>query len=344
MKNSGRIYYERKGIIFVLSSSGKKYYGEAAPLPGFSNETFEQLAPVVTSQHQQWLNMLSSPSPLKQLQNYYKARETAPSLQFALDSVATQLEAQQAGKKISTFLFGHTHSKITVNGLVPLLQEASPITAIQELTRDGFNTVKCKVGRNFKREYEQLTRIRYLFPDLRIRVDANRAWTLEEAATRLKTLEPIGIEYCEEPLRHPSPSAYDKLRRETSVPLALDESVNIEPNWADLLDSCSILILKPMVIGSFSTLFTIRQQARATGCKIVFTSSLESSIGRMITAALALGMGASDYAHGLATGSVLSEDFASNLPNIHSGSIRADELDFGTINPTLIASKAKTIR
>ena len=59
-------------------------------------------------------------------------------------------------------------------------------------------------------------------PQMQIRLDANGAWSVAEAAAALRTLAPAGIELCEEPV--PSIEETAELDAETSVPLAIDES------------------------------------------------------------------------------------------------------------------------
>src|SRR5947209_5129149 len=59
-------------------------------------------------------------------------------------------------------------------------------------------------------------------PDMAIRLDANGAWTVAEALTALRALEPAGIELCEEPVHGADQIA--ELSPQTGVPLAMDES------------------------------------------------------------------------------------------------------------------------
>lgn len=320
-----------------------QYFGEAAPLPGFSSENLQDTRVHIERYIDDWPELFGTDHSIQQLQAHYLTEEIPPALQFSLDSLAYQLEAQEAKKSLGSFLFEDDVSKLAVNGLVSLVDNDDPLSSVQKMTARGFQTIKCKIGANFDREKEVLIQIRNRFPELHIRLDANRAWTLEEADDHLQMLESVGIEYCEEPLRHPTAEKYNRLSRQISLPLALDESVNKNQHWESLLPYCSVLIIKPMMIGSFAKLFAIRQQAQQNGCRLVFTSSLESSIGRTVTAVLASGLGSADYAHGLNTGTLLAQDIRADQPNIISGVIHPDELNPSAIDKSHLKNIATNI-
>ncbi|MDZ7714701.1 MAG: hypothetical protein U5J95_00660 [Balneolaceae bacterium] len=74
-----------------------------------------------------------------------------------------------------------------------------------------------------------------------------------------------------------------------------------------------------MVIGAFSKLFATKALVSTHDITTVFTSSLESGIGRMMTATLASGLGAKQTAHGLATGSLLTMDVWDDGTYINNG-------------------------
>ena len=65
-----------------------------------------------------------------------------------------------------------------------------------------------------------------------------------------------------------------------------------------------------MLFGSYSDIIKSMNQLKDLGKKTVFTTSLESIIGRTVTGILASGLGSSEVAHGLATASFLSNDLS----------------------------------
>src|SRR5699024_2048265 len=324
---SSKTYNHRSGLLLMLLVGRKSFYGEAAPLPGFSSETVEEIKKTVENNGQQWKEMLQREKPTKLLEAYYLKTHIPPSLQFALDSLAYQLEAHRTDQSLLSHLFNIYSPQISVNAVISLSNKATIIEQeTDQLIKKGYNTLKCKVGLNAHYELSQLHKLRANYPRLNIRLDANGAWTPEEAKNYLKEVETIGIEYCEEPLANPTADAYALLQAQTKSPLALDESLTKANHIEALLSYCSVLILKPMVLGSFRTLFDICKRANKLNIKIVLTTSLESGIGRNITAALATGIGSFSYAHGLNTAGLLGRDLLPEKPKISNGFISTDKL------------------
>lgn len=342
-KSSRQVYQNREGFIFCLSGPDFKCYGESAPLPGFSLETFSTTQTHIEKFTDKWLEILETEHPIRNLRTHYSAAETSAELRFGLDALAYQLQAHKERQSLRTFLFENHLPSLPVNGLLSLVENTDPVSSVEMMVDRGFQTIKCKVGVRFKREREQLGQIRSQFPNLGIRLDANQAWSLNEAISSLNALESIGIEYCEEPLRQPTVNNYRELNQQTSLPVALDESICKSRHWRALMPFCSVLIVKPMVIGGFEELFTVCQQAKKYDCSIVFSSSLESSIGRTITAVLASGLGSPDFAHGLNTGSLLSRDINLDQPKIISGSIQLDDIDTIVVDQAYLETIAEKV-
>lgn len=329
---SDRTYHYRTGLIFSAVVAEANFYGEAAPLPGFSTETTDNITSLSRQYLDYWQEILASQHPSDLLDKHYQKHRLPPSLQFGLDTLAYRVEAHRSHQKFLSTLFTDVHNQLLVNGLVQLSSRKKTLKEVKSLAEQGFSTIKCKVGIDKEHERQLLNAIQERYPDLRIRLDANRAWTLQEAKQWLSSLAGLNIEYCEEPLAHPTPQDYERLTRHTAVDLAIDETLTAS-DWQDFLPHCAVLILKPMVIGSFHTLITIKKQAEQHDCALVLTTSLESSIGRSVTALLAGGVGSTVLAHGLDTGSMLAEDVLPGWPPITSGRIRLSDLHHQNMLP-----------
>ena len=322
---SSRSYKNREGWILCWEEINRLYIGEAAPLPGFSQEKMSDIKHAIEELSHDWKKILQAKQPVEQFQEYYQKQPIPPTLQFALDSLSYQIEAYQTQRRVTSLLSNASPaSTVPVNGLLSLMNDKTTISDAQVLVDAGFDTVKCKVGQNFSQENKALQEIRKTFPKLNIRLDANQAWTFSEATSYLSELEPLKIQYCEEPLAQPSADHYQTLAKQTSIPLAIDESINQHNEWQPLLPYCSVLVIKPMMIGCFNKLKYIRRQAQEANCKLVLTSSLESSAGRCMVALLASVLGAKNYAHGLNTGRLLLQDTVPGHPTIKNGLIKLD--------------------
>jgi len=318
-QNSRKTFKKREGFILEYSSGNAHFWGEAAPLPGYSIESLADVENFLTIHKKEIHSALEAKGPIYSIQHFFERFEDLPySVQFGLDSLAYQLEAYEEKKSLKRYLFPDALNKIPVNALLSLHSQ-DLLTTIKKRVANGFETIKFKVGIEFKQEYKQLQKIRSEFPNLKIRLDANQAWSLKETLEHCSQLSALNIEFCEEPLREVSPENFEILSQHCNIPFALDESIINCSYWPNLLPFTSYIILKPMFLGDFTTIFETKRLADTHDNKSVFTTSLESSVGRQITAILASGWGTIDTAHGLATGSLLERDVHSESMYIKDG-------------------------
>ncbi|WP_138429536.1 o-succinylbenzoate synthase [Fodinibius saliphilus] len=319
LDTSSKTFAYRKGIVLVYqTSSGKKIFGEIAPLPGFSKNSLDKIETELQEHVDIIIETLKSSSPVVELQKMYDKFTFSPSLTFGLDTIAYQTTALDKGINMADILFSTYNETVPVNTLGNLLSE-NVCTEVHQLTRKGFKTIKFKVGRSIETEYQQLREIRSTFPELTIRLDANRAWTLEEAITNCKLFSPLDIEYLEEPLKRATTQMYKELFQATNLPLGIDETIIKDDFWPDILPFTSHVIIKPMVLGNFKKIFATNTLANTHDNKTVYTTSLESGIGRIVTALFASGLGSNQSAHGLTTGSLLDRDLIYDSNNIFNG-------------------------
>lgn len=318
LQTTKKTFEDREGIIIEFISDDLHYFGEAAPLPQFSRVNLKKIHSVLSKIKDKLENLLSHEEPVLVLHNFFKEEEIPPELQFGLDSLAYQIEAGRSDKNLKNFLFPDAPSQIPVNGLVSL-QTNDYLEKTAKKVSAGFQTIKYKIGLDFETELQRLKEIRAKYTELIIRVDANQQWTTEEAQKKCNKLAPLNLEYCEEPLRNPTPQNFELLSNQTKLPLAIDETILQVSYWPNLLPYTSYLILKPMLLGSFTKIFETKRLADTHENRTVFTSSLESGIGRSITATLASGKGAPETAHGLTTGNLFANDIYSDSAFITNG-------------------------
>lgn len=326
-RTAGETYTHRQGIILEAEEGDIYALGEAAPLPGFSRETFtgvkkqaEQIGSLV-------LELLDNEATIIERETCYKEHNIAPSLRFAIDTLASGYLAQKAGRSLADFLFENHQPAVKINEVISLLSQDEAMARVNRAVTDGFDTLKLKVGPGFENIPSLLRQIRSDYPKLTIRIDANGSWELDEAIRNLGQLEEFDLEYCEEPLADPAPDALEELTSATGVPLALDESLLQSDHPEELLPFTSACILKPMAIGSFSNLFATKALADTHDNKTVLTTSLESGIGRHMTAILASGLGSPSTAHGLHTGGLLKIDVWNDGTYINNGCFTLPDLN-----------------
>jgi O-succinylbenzoate synthase len=197
---------------------------------------------------------------------------------------------------------------IKVNATLPAVKDVQK--ALEPFGK--FEVVKIKVaepGQTLQDDIDRIQQVREHYPDARIRLDANGNWDIETALHIAKIIyqENIPLEYLEQPVRTIAEMAELKLKlQEFNIKIAADESVRkvSDPLAVAQAHAADILVLKAAPLGGINNALHIAKEA---GLPVVVSSALETSVGISMGVHLAALIN-SDYASGLATSALLSED------------------------------------
>ncbi|MGA9101191.1 o-succinylbenzoate synthase [Aeromicrobium sp.] len=197
--------------------------------------------------------------------------------------------------------------RIPVNCTVPAV---GPELAADIVRRSGCTTAKVKVAERGQMLADDLMRVEAvrdaLGPSGRVRVDANGAWSVDDARLAINTLDAVGnLEYVEQPCATVEELA--ELRRTIDVPIAADESIrNVgDPLRVAELEAADVAVLKVQPLGGVHACLEI---AEKIGMPAVVSSALETSVGLAAGVALAAALPELPYACGLGTMSLLDRD------------------------------------
>jgi O-succinylbenzoate synthase len=196
--------------------------------------------------------------------------------------------------------------RVPVNTTVPAV---GPEQAHALVVASGCSTAKVKVAEPGQTLSDDIARVEAvrdaLGPAGQLRVDANAAWSLDEATAALRELAGFGLEYAEQPVASLSDMA--ALRRRVDVRLAADESVRKaeDPMRVAGLDAADIVVLKVQPLGGVRACL---QVAEACGLPVVVSSAIETSIGIAAGVALAAALPELPFACGLGTVPLLDAD------------------------------------
>lgn len=176
-------------------------------------------------------------------------------------------------------------SSITINGLVWMGDKELMAERINDKVKAGFHCIKLKIGGiNFNDELDLLRLVSEICPDVELRLDANGAFTPENAMERLSALSAFDIHSIEQPVRQGQWKVMGELCRKSPIPIALDEELiglNSGKLKREMLDAIrpQYIILKPTLCGGFhgSDEWIALAEERNIGWWA--TSALESNIG-----------------------------------------------------------------
>lgn len=204
---------------------------------------------------------------------------------------------------------------IEVNATIPVV---APALAGRLAIVGGARTAKVKVadpGSTLAEDAERLEAVRAAMgPSARLRIDANAAWSLEEALAALPLLDRAagGLEYAEQPCASLEDLA--ALRRALDIPIAADESVRRaeDPLRVVRAEAADLLVMKVQPLGGVRRCLELAEQA---GLPVVVSSALETGVGLSAGLALAAALPELPHACGLGTASLLTGDLVD--PPLH---------------------------
>lgn len=305
---AGESFDHREGLLMAVQRDNLICYGEIAPLPGFSAETLQD----ATHQTRRFIddhrNLLEDGSPVMITQSI-EEYDLLASVRYGFDMLVLDMMAKMEQCSISEVLGLEVNSTLRCNGVVGSGSAEAIHGKVSNLVKRGYSTLKFKVGGDHHAELSVIARIRKQYPQIKIRLDANQAWQVDEAISKLSDFAKYHIQYCEQPVIQHDLTGLGKVKEISPILIAADEAADSVSSAKVLIeeDHCDILIIKPMVFGSVNELIVTKTLADTHNKQIVFTTSLESVIGRTMTAELAAGLGTSTLAHGLSTGELLRE-------------------------------------
>lgn len=177
---------------------------------------------------------------------------------------------------------------VRYSGVIAATQGRKILFAALRLWIWGFRQIKVKVGIEGQDDVKRLAGVRCRVDrKMEVRLDANEAWTPEEAVEKIRALEQFHLSAVEQPVPHSQTDALAEVRRQVKVPIMLDESLcsmrdaerAVEKQTADLFN------LRLSKCGGFIPTLRLAQFAKRhnIGCQLgcqVGETSLLSAAGR----------------------------------------------------------------
>ena len=292
------VYTERK-IWLVYTDEGG--VGECAPLPNLSCDDIPNYSEVLRSFCDEVER--TGEIPYEDLRDY-------PSMLFGLETAFTRFDNA----------FSRGEVGIPINGLVWMGTFDEMRQRIEQKLEQGFHCVKLKIGAiDFDAELELIKKIRRRFShhDVELRVDANGAFSFDEALYKLELLSQYALHSIEQPIRAGQWSFMSELCRESPMPIALDEEligVNDPDQKRQMLNIIRprYIVLKPSLHGGMMGCREWIETARDMRIGSWITSALESNIGLNAIAQFCSAVYGDDIRmpQGLGTGQL----FTDNIP------------------------------
>jgi L-alanine-DL-glutamate epimerase-like enolase superfamily enzyme len=271
-------------LVRMTTDDGAVGWGEATPDPNVTGETFHSTIAVLEHDLAPALIGLDVRDREGLVRAMDARVDAVPAAKAALDIAAHDLVATMAGLPLWALLGGKSKPHLTISRVVSIKSPEDMAADAQQHVRDGFETVKLKVGdwRNPRLDVARVAAVREAIgPDIGIKVDVNQGWqTPGIAIPAIRSMLASAPDYIEQPVDQHDISALAEVRRATGAPIMADECVHsvremqrvVELRAADLVN------IKLMKTGGLVNALRVNALAEAAGIVGQVGTMVESSI------------------------------------------------------------------
>lgn len=315
-------YTHREGVLIRYLDNSADLWSEASPLPGFSPDTFDDVCRFLANSLNEINAFFTSDFTVSDLKNQLQKWPQFPSLQYALSYLGLRVLALKTERAPWDFLpFGFT-PELSINDVIGISDSEETRQKISDSFGKGFRTLKIKTGSSPGELAGILNEEAANCPGLQFRIDPNQSWPADRISEFSSLFSKLPVEYIEEPAAFDDLAELDSILAKSSCPVALDEGIGNIIHLNEIRKSYPeiYLVIKPALLGNLFDLAETISNFDGKRHRIVFSTLLESKIGREMTAFTAAKLGDPELAHGLNTGGFFIEDLLPDFP-VNRGSI-----------------------
>ncbi len=312
---------QKTSYFIQIEQDGKIGLGEAGPLRGLSPEFEEDCFPAF---QKAFSEIKSIPESAEEISDFIQLIPfEQPSFRAALEMALLDYFQGKDGIYFDNS-FARGETSLPINGLIWMGSPEFMRQQIADKLAEGYSCLKLKIGAiDFEQEMEIIAEIRSNFSatDLTIRVDANGAFSPQEAPSKLERLAKLAIHSIEQPIRAGQWKAMHNLCRLNLLPIALDEELIQARHPEQLMEAIQapFIILKPSLLGGFAASDAWIRAAEMMGSRWWITSALESNIGLQAVSQFTANY-SNPLPQGLGTGKLYTNNFDCGL-SIQKGHI-----------------------
>lgn len=278
-------------IVMIETDTGQIGYGEVPPTAAITGETKQSITGAIINHIRPRLigrDIAYLEEIMAVLHGSIVANNSAKA---GVDIAVYDLFGQLHQAPVYQLLGGYrsrltTNLTISVNGVDEMVRDS--LSAINR----GYETLKIKVGKDWKKDLERLREIRQAVgPDILIRIDANQGWNHKEAIAILARMEEaeLEIELVEQPVPAHDISGLKRVTDHTNIPVMADESVFNPRDALQIIStrSADLINIKLMKAGGIYRALQICSIAESYEVECMMGCMLESKISVNAAAHLA---------------------------------------------------------
>jgi L-alanine-DL-glutamate epimerase-like enolase superfamily enzyme len=264
---------ERELVILSLTGEdGVTGYGEAAPLEPYDGVPLARVLEAL----ERYARLAAAGGEIDGAQLLDACRDAAdePAALAAVDLALWDRAGRRAGRPVATLMCEQPLREVRVNATLSAGDRAGAAEQAARAVAAGYSCVKLKVGMGD--DAGRVAAVRAAAgAQTALRLDANGAWSPEEAVRWIETLSPAGLELVEEPVH--GLAAVRSVRERVAVRVAIDETAAEAGALAS--GAADAVCLKISRCGGISGLLAAAALVRASGSEPYLASTLDGPLG-----------------------------------------------------------------
>lgn len=274
-------------FVFIELDNGLYGIGSGSPSPYVTGEEMD----LSLAQLDENLEALTRGKDIRHFQSIIRASEELmrdyPAARAALDTALHDAFSKYLDIPLVDF-FGRVHQALPTSITIGLKDLEAILEEGKKRVREGFKIIKLKIGLDPELEIEKFSKLReQVGKDIKIRVDANQGYSVEDTQAFFAATEELDLEFMEQPLRPNNLDGMHRLSRKIREKCAADEIMQ-KPKDALLLaqspKAFGIFNIKLMKCGGLSPALEIARIAQRSNIELMWGCNDESSVS--ISAAL----------------------------------------------------------
>lgn len=263
-----------ENVVVSISYDGATGYGAAAPARRYGETigTVETLVPELL----EVVSDVGDPFARRQIADRMRERVRGnAAARAAVDVALWDLAGNYVDQPVYRLLGVSPDETVPTSYTIGIDDPETMQSQARRAAQAGFPVLKLKLGTTH--DLEIVERVREAVEDVRIRVDANEAWTPTEAVRNIENLTAFDVEFVEQPVPAGDADGLQYVYERSPLPIAADESCRTAADVPDVADRCDIANLKLMKTGGLTPALELIHTARAHDLSVMCGCMLESN-------------------------------------------------------------------
>jgi L-alanine-DL-glutamate epimerase-like enolase superfamily enzyme len=305
-------------VVKVVVEGGVEGWGEGSPSYTVLGETRGS----VVASARRLAELLAAERELSPERLYELCSQSlSPSAAAAVEEAVLDAWARSAGVSVAKLLGGPYREAVETDVTIGIMEPEEQAKRALKFVEMGFRVLKLKLGLDPEKDVERVRAVRDAVGEgVRIRVDANQGWSVEQAVSVINRIARFDVEYVEQPVRWDDLQGLARVRRESPLPIAVDESVKKPADVFKVAraEAADIVNIKVMKSGGLLGALRVAHASEAAGLANMVGCMGEGRLG--ITGAVCFAASALNVKYvDLDSDVLLAEDYAEGGSAIEKG-------------------------